>query len=515
MSKKGKVCLLVSGLFILAAGVARLVLQVWDTNLIFPLALAGAFLCAGVYFEWRTIVDFLTMRTTKHGMNMGALILIAVVGLVSVNYIAVKNDKKWDWTSEGLNSLSPQSLKAARSLTDEFKIILLSRKDQDIERARRVVTDAVQKFRDANSKITFTPYDARQRPDLAQKFNFSQGAFGIFAEYKGKQLRIEKPTEEDITRTILKLTREKKAVYFTEGHGERGLSDAGAEGLSFFKEDLETVYDVKPLNLVDKQSIPEDAAAVFIAGPKQQFLETELATLRNYARNGGRLMVAIDPGERHNLAQLVKTLGVEFKNNYILDPRAQVPGRGNVAALGTVFSRGSQITKDFGGGQIAIFQLGSAVTRAPDAPAGVRSEELVRTDAMPVSTNDISNQQIRPDGKGPFTLALSVEGKLPVASDDPNAPKENKEFAAVVFGDSDFLSNQLFLQNLNRDLVMNSASFLSKDDDLITIRPNQPKGTRLDLTGAKPMILLMGFLLPLPILLLATGGFVWYRRRTA
>ncbi len=516
MSKKGKACLLIAGLFILASGVARLVLQVWDPNLFFPLGLACAFLCAGAFVERRTISEFLGMRTTKHGMNMGALILIAVVALVSVNFIAVKNDKKFDWTSEGLNSLSEQSLKAAKAVTDEFKIVLLSRRDQDVERARRVVLDAVHKYRVANSKITFAPHDARQRPDLAQKFSFSQGAFGIFAEYKGKQLRIEKPTEEDITRAIMRLTREsKKTVYFTEGHGERSLGDTGPEGLSLYKEDLETTYDVKPLNLVDAQAIPEDTAAIVVAGPKQQFLETELRALRDYARAGGRLLVAIDPGERHNLAQLTKTLGVEFKNNYVLDPRAQVPGRGNVAAIGTVFSRTSEITKGFAAGQIAIFQLGSAVTRAPDAPAGFRVEELVRTDAAPLSTNDISNERIRPDGKGPFALALAVEGKLPPVPDDPNASKESKDFSAAVFGDSDFLSNQLFNQNLNRDLIMNATAYLARDTDLITIRPNQPKGTVLDLTGGKALFILLGFLVPLPILLLTTGGVVWYRRRTA
>lgn len=516
MSKKGKACLLISGLFILASGVARLVLGIWDANLFFPIGLAAVFFVAGLAFDWRTIAEFLTMRTTKHGMNMGVLILLALVGLVSINFIAVKNDTRFDWTSEGLNSLSEQSLKAAQAVTEDLQIILLSRRDQDQERARRAVQDVVQMYRSANSKISFTPYDARQRPDLAQKFNFSQGAFGVFAEYKGKQMRIEQPTEEEITKTLIRLTREtKKTVYFTEGHGERALSDEGAEGLSLFKEDLSTTYDVKPLNLVDAGKVPDDTAAIVIAGPQQQFLESELRTLRNYARGGGRLLIAADPGSRHNLAQLTKTLGIEFKGNFVLDPRAQIPGRGNVAALGSVFSKTSDITKPFSAGQMTVFQLASAVTRAPDAPTDLRVEELVRTDAVPLSTNDISTPQVRPDGRGPFTLAISVDGRLPVATDDPDAPKENKDFSAVVFGDSDFLSNQLFRQNLNRDLVMNATAYLAKDNDMISIRPKQPKGSVLEFTRGTAMAMLFGFLIPLPIVLLSTGGVIWYRRRTA
>ncbi|MCM2280713.1 MAG: GldG family protein [Bdellovibrionaceae bacterium] len=516
MSKKGKACLLISGLFILASGVARLVLGVWDSNLLFPIVLAALFFAAGLLSDWRTIIEFLTMRTTKHGMNMGALIVIVLIGLVSINFIAVRNDKRLDWTSEGLNSLSPQSEKAAKAIQEDLKIVLLSRRDQDQARAIQAVQEAVDMYRSVNSKITFTHENARQRPDLAQKYNFNQGAFGIFAEYKGKQIRIEKPTEEEITKTLIRLTRDtKKTVYVTEGHGERGLEDQGAEGLSFLKEDLATTYDVKPIRLVDTQKIPEDAAAILIAGPQQQFLESELQILRNYARGGGRLLIAIDPGTRHNLAQLTKTLGVEFKGNYVLDPRAQIPGRGNIAALGSVFSTGSEITKPFTAGQMAVFQLASVVTRAPDAATGLQFEELVRTDAMPISTHDLSSTEIRPDARGPFTLAVSVSGKLPLATDDPNAPKENKDFSAVVFGDSDFLSNQLFQQNLNRDLVMNSVAYLSQDGDMISIRPKQPKGSVLNLTRGSAMALLFGFLIPLPILFLSTGGVIWYRRKSA
>ena len=80
-----------------------------------PLGIAVFFFGLAVFKDARFYLEFLTMRTTKHGMNMGALILMAVVALVSINFLAVRYEKKFDWTSERLNSLSDQSLKAFKA----------------------------------------------------------------------------------------------------------------------------------------------------------------------------------------------------------------------------------------------------------------------------------------------------------------------------------------------------------------------------------------------------------------
>lgn len=532
MSKIGKACLLISGLFILASGVIRLVLNQWHDSLYVSIGLALVFFIIAVAKDFRTYVDFFTMRTTKHGMNMGALILLALVFLISLNFIAVKNDKKFDWTSEGLNSLSDQSIKAAAAVKEDLKVILLSRKEQQEESVRRQLQQIVDMYHSKNSKISFTPFNARQRPDLAQKFGFSSGAYGIFLEYKGKQMKVEAPSEEEMTKALIKMTREsKKTVYFTKGHGEHPLDGSGADGLSFLKEDLQLVYDVKEISLVETPKIAADAAAVAIIGPSQQFLETELQALRDYARAGGRLLIAADPGQQHNLAQLTKTLGVEFKNNFVLDPRASIPGMGNVAALGLTFSKASDVTKDFQAGMMAVFELASGVQRAPDAPAGVKVEEIIKTDGVAVSTDQLS-EQIRVNGRGPLTLAVAVDGKLPNAATPPPAdvggktdaktdakaeakPQESQEFAAVIVGDSDFLSNKLYRNNLNRDVAMNSVSYLAKDTEMISIRPKMPKGSVLNLTREKSLLILLGFLVPLPILMFSAGGFIWYRRKTA
>ncbi len=546
MSKIGKASLLICGLFVLASGIVRLVLNQWHDSLYVSLGLALVFFIVAMMKDARTYADFFTMRTTKHGMNMGVLIVLVLGMLVMVNFVAVLQDKKADWTSDGLNSLSDQSLKAAKALKDDVQVVLLLAKEQDADPIRRAVQDLVQMYRNANNKITFVSHSARSNPAIAAKYGYKgEGAFGLFLDAKDKHIKVESSSpqisEEDLTKAMIKFTREsKKSIYFVKGHGERALDSEEQDGLKLYKQELQTLYDVKELSLIETAKIPDDAVAVAVVGPQQQFLESEIQALREYARTGGHLLIAIDPGQQHNLAQLTKTLGVEFNNNYIIDPRESLGGGTGVwAALGIKFSNASAVTRDFPPGQIAAFFMSSSLAKAQDAQTGFKFEELVSSSPEHLLTNEVA-EKIKASGRGPFLMGLSVEGKLPEGPADtktvamttpttgnenpdkenpdkqnPVPKKESKEFTAVVYGDSDFMTNKLFRFSQNRDLAMNSVSYLAKDTDMISIRPRQPKGTVLNMTREKFLAILLGFLIPLPIALFSTGGVIWYRRKTA
>lgn len=510
MSKLGKICL---SLAFVAFGVlmaARLVLNGWHNGMWAPLGLFIGFFLAGLAIDRRFWKEFLAMRTTKHGLNMGVLILLALVFIVTVNFIAVRYEKKFDWTSEGLNSLSDQSVKAAKGLKSDVELVLLYRKEQDEDSIQRNMRDVAALYTNVSPKIKYVAYNALQRPDLAKKYEFTQGPYGVFLVSGERHIRIDRPTEEEITKALIKMGRDKKkAVYFTAGHGERGFEERKPESISELKKELESAYDVKTLTLYQEGKVPADADLVAVIGPQQQFLEPELQALREYAKSGGHLLLALDPGDKHNLAQLTKTFGVEFLNNYILDPRANIPGAGNVAALGTSFSPTSEITRSFQGGMMTIFLLASGLKEAPGGHEGLTIDEIVKTDRQAIAADGLdANAKIA--GQGPHTLAVSVSGKL-----GPENKPEGKDFGAVIFGDSDFLSNALLRSNLNRDLALNAFAWLSKDQDLISIRPKAPKGTQLEMTRERFVGLILGFLFPLPVLLLIGGGVIWWRRRTA
>lgn len=536
MSKAGKILLFLSVVFFIALCVMRIVLGGWETFMWVPLALSLALCVAAVVKDRSVIKEFFFLKTTKHGMNMGVLILLVLTGLICLNFLAFRYEKKFDWTSEKLNSLSEQSVKAAEAMKAKTELVLVYRKEEDEGRNFVAeIRELARMYENASEQIKFVAYNALQRPDLQVKYEFRQGPFVFYATQGDRQVKIESPpTEQEVTRALLKLGRDrKKVVYFVSGHGEKPLDGQQPFGLSQLREYLQVTYDVRGLTLFDQgYAVPEDAAAVAVIGPEQQFLEAELRALREYARKGGSLFLALDPGVRHNLALLTKPLGVEYANNYVLDLRSRsVPGAGPAVVLGTEYSASSEITRAFQSPQFTIFNLASAVREAPGAPETFTFERLVETDASTMSVDELRDQiAFRPNG--PHVVAALARGTLSGAATDDagggtaekagddkaavksGAKAESKEFQVVVVGDSDFATNALFGNNLNRDLALNSFAALMKDNDLISIRPKAPKGTKLELPQQSFLILAVVWF-GLPLLLFSGGGFVWWRRRTA
>ncbi len=527
MSKWGLASLTIATLCMIIVIMARFILGGWLDMLWFPLGLGLVSFTALLITEYKTILDFLTMRTTKNGMNMGMIILLMVVVLASVNYLSIRYNKTYDLTEEKINSLSEQTLGVLKKIDEEMRILVFYHEEaaQRKEQLRQVLDF----YKENSSKLNVRFYNTLTENLMTQKYvnplpDKVREKLFAFVEYKGKTVRVDNPlsSEEKITSAMIKATREEsKTIYFLTNHGEPGLDLEESNGVSGLKKALEdSGFQAKPLDLISNTKVPEDAAVIAIVGPTVAMLEPEMKLLRGYARSGGRLLVAADPGQRHNIAQLTKTLGVEFKNNYILSPTSRLMGRSMASAIGAIYSQDSEITNKFQA-MITVFDLASEVIFAPDAPKGLKSKDLVKSAGNSFSALNL--EEIQPAEQRPYVIGVSVEGSLIKKENENEKENENKnsqaevstdaEYAAVVFGDSDFLTNQGLINGLNRDLALNSLTWLAQEADLVTIRPKQLKNTQLMMTtSTEKMVVIAG--VSMPLLLLCIAGFLWFRRRS-
>src|SRR5690606_24320004 len=132
----------------------------------------------------------------------------------------------------------------------------------------------------------------------------------------------------------------------------------GQDDLSQLKEALvDSSFTVDDLNLAEKPEIPDDASVIAIVGPTRPLLDMELEKLRAFTGRGGRLLIAADPGQSHNLALLTKTYGIEFKNTYILSQISRQVGKGMATAIGLVYDPSNAVTKKLTNGQMTVFDL--------------------------------------------------------------------------------------------------------------------------------------------------------------
>ncbi len=512
VSRLSKILFLFSGISLASFGIVYFLIGQWVPFLWIPVGLFFLLTAFALFTERNLIKEFLTLRTTKHGMNMGVLILLVFTCLVTVNFISVRNYKTWDFSKEHINSLSEQSIKLLKSLDSDLSVKFFYQKGAEgVDEAKRGFRELLKRYQDESKFVKLEFIDVNERPDLAEQYGVTKGSGVVYLDYKGRKNKIEKIEEQEITSALVKVTRDSdKIIYVTTGHGELDLNQAReAQGAAALKSLLEgNRYQVRPLPLVTSPKVPDDANVLIIPGATQAFLEPEVKAIEAYLQKGGNLLLALNPKTNHGLDGLVKALGLQLQNNFVVTILETAFGKAinPESTPATVFSSTHQITKPFGQNQFAIFRLPQGLKKVEPAAPGLTIDEIVKTGDKAMAFPDTKFDKDAVSGT--FTVAAAVKGKF--AGADDKAP----EFMAVVVGNSDFLNNQRLYQNLNRDLALNSVGYLSREENLISIAPREVGVTKMQLPDHKLYMFLV-FALAVPLCLLGTSLGLWYRRRAA
>lgn len=507
MSKLSKILLSLAGLSLAAFGLARFLLGGWMPIYTILLVFTVVFVLIAVFKDRKLLAEFFTMKTTKHGMNMGLMILLVLTLIVIINYIGVKRNKTWDFSQAKTNTLSEQSIQIVKNLKSDLRVLYFYKEGtQGNAENRTAFRELLKKYQDQSNKISLEFFEVNQHPKLAEDYGVTKGSGLAFVEYEGKKNRLEKVDEQEITQAIIKVTREKmKTLYFVTGHGELNPEDAQeASGLNAFKMLIENnSFNVKMWNLPSAPQVPQDADTVVIAGPQQAFQDYEIKALEDYLKNGGNILMALESGKTQGLEKILSKLGVTPENNYI---KSSYMGLGFIdgGTIGNVFSTNSTVTRVFSGQNGVVRMDWPMNLKISNPPEGITVEPIVKTDQN-ASAFKQPKIDVGDNPTGPFQLGLEINGKY-------NGGE--KPFQLMVYGDAEFLSNQMLYQNLNRDLALNTVSQLTREEGLISIAPREVQRTELMVTTAK----LGGFyifLVLVPVGLLIAALVFWVRRRGA
>jgi ABC-type uncharacterized transport system involved in gliding motility auxiliary subunit len=456
-----------------------------------------------------------------------ALGFIAFVGiLVVVALIGQRHSLRLDLTESKRYSISEQSKKIIRSLKDDIQIKGFY---QEAEPERDQVRDLLETYRYYSKKINYQFIDPDRQPSVAKHYQIR--TYGtLVLEGFGKTQTITAADEESITNAILKLGQEQeRVVYFLTGHGDREISNSDKDGYSIAKVAIEKEnFRAKTLNLLADPKVPEDAALVVVADPQKPLFATELEALRQYLNLNGNVMLLLEPFSDGGLREFLESYGITLAADIVVDTMSRVFGASDLIPVVTEYGF-HKITDGF---NIAcFFPTARSIDPVKEKSAGTNLTALASTSAYSWAEMDYRLGQQQPpefdeskDKKGPITVAVIAAISTKGAEND-SMGEEQKDSASpetadpgglaqlVVFGDSDFASNNYFNLQGNSDFFLNAINFLAQQENLITIERPKPEGTLLTLSLSQGRLLFWVGLLLMPTLVLATGLVVFQLRR--
>ncbi len=181
--------------------------------------------------------------------------VLAILG--AINWIAARQNKRWDLTAAGQFSMSDQTKQLLQSLKKPVTI-----------RVFHAAAQASQGYRDQLDEypLLVEPgagrvHRSRPRRRSRRRSTASRWCRPILLEYEGRTERTNQPDEQGLTNALKKVVEGRaKKVYFVQGHGEHDPTSADPGGYKGAADALgQDNFEVAKFALAQDGKVPDDA----------------------------------------------------------------------------------------------------------------------------------------------------------------------------------------------------------------------------------------------------------------
>lgn len=498
------------GVLLLIAALVRAALQVtWDRTGV-TLGLAGAVvIIASLVWNRREVQEWLADPRGVFAVASGVSTVLLVAILVLLNILAWYRPFRVDLTASERNTVTAETRVILGRLARDVALRQFGRgRDPQVDQL-------LSSFAAASRRIRMEFVDADRAPREARSLGVIKN--GTVVVTSGRVYRkVENPTEQAIVTAILQATSEvERTVCFVTGHGERGVADESAMGLSRLASTLEAAnYRVDRVSLLERE-IPAACSLVVIAGPQREPPEAETARLSAYATAGGRMLILLDPPPAASMTVWLTPWGITAANGIIVDTSGagQTVGGGPQTPLALAYPD-HPITRGF--------EIATMFDLARPLEVATRPEMADKPVAI-AQTGNRSFEETEPQGdprfdegrdrRGPLTVAAAGALDLRRPPPGPAASPQALEFRLVVVGDSDFVTNAFLMRQGNRDFILRIVPWLAGEAEATLVSVGERENRRIDLTERARVWMYVVNLGMLPLIPLLAGIIVLVRSR--
>ena len=468
-------------------------------------------------------------ESAKQGLTATLIVLVGFALVVVLQALVVRYDGRVDLTGEGRYTLSDHSISVLENLDTPVTVYAIFRKgvpDQEtftrLVRGASAVTDKIQ-------LVEVDPlFDVSLLRQVVQ--NENERERGRLGEYGAVVLTTDTQrqridgnySETAFVNALIRLDSEKRIdVCWSVGHGERDFdsqTDPSAMGI-LAQRMRDQNYEIRPIRVLG-EGIPKTCALFVVAGPQTDWLGSELDALAEYIAFGGRALVLVDPLMQgidiESFTADFQQYGLNIGSDVVIEASAehrQINAENEPLQLYYESSLSVHPIVQMPDSLWAVL-LARSVQWEGTQSGGQVGRNLVESSSQSWAETDFQlDRPPTPDAEeaqGRIGLAAVVEITEPRTLVD--AAPEDAKGRLVVFGDSDFASNQLSSLARNGDFFLNAAAWLVGEESQLGQR-EKGEAEFLVLTGTQQGLSLLVALVLVPGFCLAFGIGVFVRRR--
>lgn len=456
------------------------------------------------------------MKVTRRSRDLlrlagASFVLLALLLAGLILWVSHLYQGEIDLTRSGRNSLSASSIAAVQNLQHPLRVSAFAGAKPELRTRIDQLVQSYQRYKDDIKLVHVDPNAEPQRVREAGIRFYDQ----LLLEYEGASEVLTSLTEETFSNALTRLGhRKERWLVFLTGHGERRVDREANFDLSKWSEQLQQRgFRTQALSLAENPQIPQNTSVLVIAGPQMKLLAGEVKEIRRFVNDGGNLLWLTDPGSLQGLKSLTEKLSVEIEPGTVVDLRSQQL-TGSPTALVIADYGTHPAVKNFHENTVFPSACGISIPEKDsdggksDAPEDEwRHQVLLDTRASSWSETGPINRAIRFDkGKdiaGPLNISVAITRK-----------NEKNEQRVIIVCDADFASNAFILRNgANLDFAMSIMNWLSHDDAYINIPVRAVADQALQMSTVMRNTLMVLFAIIIPLLLAASGIFIWLQRR--
>ena len=426
----------------------------------------------------------------RNALEGGLAVALGIAMLFPINYLGNAYNERWDYGFFKTTEVGTSTRAAVDSMSEPLRVVLFFPPASEVLREVRPYFDDL-----AGDNLIVEVMDQTMDPEQAKAWKVRDNGTIVFVKGEGEDEQTESVKLDDdldkarkdlrkldskVQTALLKIARDKRTVYFTVGHEEFYWKNATSDltNIDVAKKVLEGLnLKVKELGVDDglAQAVPDDAAMVFIVGPRRLFLPEEVKALQDYKDRGGALFINMEPSsdpEDISDPAIAALAGVGFGDVPLLSDKAFLRvtgGPGDRAFVGgNKYSSHESVTPLKKNEQQATFitpTVGS-IAELQDHAGKVTNTMKGMPEWWADENHNFNFDKDSATSDEGVTSPAEKRGGYEIASVAWGPGAADKEWRAAVVGDATWMSNAILKNQANAVYLVSTVGWLTQDPAL-------------------------------------------------